>query len=151
MAHILVVDDQTDICEVLKAGLETAPEFFVSCCNTGADAGAILNEHQPDFAVVDVLIPGIPGIEVAQIAADRNVPVLFITGDPETARDLVAATVPCIVKPFRLEYLVEQVRLHLQDREENLRRVRRYLADQRGADQRGAEQRGAEQRGTGPR
>lgn len=128
MAHILVVDDQTDICEVLKAGLETAPEFFVSCCNNGENAAAILDEHQPDFAVVDVLIPGISGVDVARMAIDRKVPVLFITGNPETARDLVGARVPCIIKPFRLEYLIDQVRQHLQDREGNLQRISSYLA-----------------------
>jgi DNA-binding response OmpR family regulator len=131
VAHILVVDDQSDICEVLKAGLETASEFFVSCCNNGENAVAILDEHQPDFAVVDVLIPGIPGVDVAQRAIDRKVPVLFITGNPETARDLVGARVPCIVKPFRLDYLIEQVRQHLQDRECNLERIGGYLADMR--------------------
>lgn len=127
MVHILVVDDQADICEVLKAGLETAPEFFVSCCNNGENAVAILDEHQPDFAVVDVLIPGIAGVDVAQMAIDRNVPVLFITGNPEMARDLVGARVPCIVKPFRLEYLIDQVRQHLEDRDNNLRTIRDYL------------------------
>ena len=128
MAHILVVDDQTDICEVLKAGLETAPEFYVSCCNSGASALSILEEHQPDFAVVDVLIPGVPSADVAKTAIERNIPVLFMTGNPDAARDFMGAMVPCILKPFRLNYLIEQVRLQLQDRDENLRRVARYLA-----------------------
>lgn len=128
MAHILVVDDQTDICEVLKAGLETAPEFFVSCCNNGANAVAILGHDGPDFAVVDVLIPGVSGVDVAKAAIERQVPVLFMTGNPETARELVGAKVPCIVKPFRLDYLIEQVRRHLEDRDHNLQQVASYLA-----------------------
>ena len=128
MAHILVVDDQTEICEVLKAGLETAPEFYVSCCNNGPDAIAILDEHEPDFAVVDVLIPGVPGIDVAHTAIERNIPVLFMTGNPDTARELLDAKVPCIVKPFRLGYLIEQVRSHLETREDNLRQIGAFLA-----------------------
>lgn len=131
MAHILVVDDQADICEVLKAGLETAPEFFVSCCNDGTKAITILIEDQPDFAVVDMLIPGVAGLDVAATAAERNVPILFITGNLESAQDLVAARVPCIVKPFRLEYLIEQVRRQLDDREENLRCIRDFVAERR--------------------
>lgn len=133
MAHILVVDDQTDICEVLKAGLETAPEFYVSCCNRGPDAIAILDEHQPDFAVVDVLIPGAAGVDVARAAINLNIPVLFITGNPDTARDLLAAKVPCIVKPFRLDYLIEQVRAHLQTSEDNLRQIADYLSARPGS------------------
>jgi DNA-binding response OmpR family regulator len=125
-----VVDDQTDICEVLKAGLETAPEFYVSCCNDGVNALAILDEHHPDFAVVDVLIPGVAGVDVAKTAIERNVPVLFMTGDPDAARDFMNAAIPCNVKPFRLAELVEQVRLQLQDSAENLRRIGGYLAAQ---------------------
>lgn len=128
MAHILVVDDQTDICDVLKAGLETAPEFYVSCCNNGAHAIAILDEHQPDFAVVDVLIPGVAGVDVAKAAIGRKVPVLFMTGNADAMRDFTAARVPCILKPFRLGYLIEQVRLQLQDSADNLRRIGGYLA-----------------------
>lgn len=128
MAHILVVDDQTDICEVLKAGLETAPEFYVSCCNNGSDAIAIIDEHQPDFAVVDMLIPGVIGVDVAKAAIQRKVPVLFMTGNPDAARDFKGARVPCILKPFRLHFLIEQVRLQLQDSEQNLRRIGNYLA-----------------------
>ena len=133
MAHILVVDDQTDICEVLKAGLETAPEFYVSCCNRGPDAIAILDEHQPDFAVVDVLIPGVAGVDVARAAINLKIPVLFITGNPDTARDLLAAKVPCIVKPFRLDYLIAQVRAHLQTSEDNLRQIADYLSARPGS------------------
>lgn len=133
MAHILVVDDQTDICEVLKAGLETAPEFYVSCCNNGRDAVAILDEHQPDFAVVDVLIPGIAGVDVAKSAIERNIPVLFMTGNPDTAHELLDAQVPCIIKPFRLDYLIEQVRAQITTGDDNLTRVRDYLASRRTA------------------
>ena len=128
MAHILVVDDQTDICEVLKAGLETAPEFYVSCCNSGPEAIAILDEHQPDFAVVDVLIPGVAGVDVAKAAIERKIPVLFMTGDPDMARELLASQVPCIIKPFRLDYLIEQVRTHLKAGDDNLTRIHSYLA-----------------------
>lgn len=133
MAHILVVDDQTDICEVLKAGLETAPEFYVSCCNSGPDAIAILGEHQPDFAVVDVLIPGVAGVDVAKAAIDQKIPVLFITGNPDTASDLIAANVPCIAKPFRLDTLIEHVRAQLQTREDNLKQIADYLVARRAA------------------
>lgn len=131
MAHILVVDDQTDICEVLKAGLETAPEFYVSCCNSGPEAIAILDEHQPDFAVVDVLIPGVAGVDVAKSAVEQRIPVLFMTGNPDTARELLDAQVPCIIKPFRLDYLVEQVRAQLKTGDDNLRRIHDYLAARR--------------------
>ncbi len=127
MPHILVVDDQADICEVLKAGLETAPEFYVSCCNSGTNAIAILKDDHPDFAVIDVLIPGVPGFEVAKTAVAQKVPVLFITGNPDSARELVGAMVPSIMKPFRLDYLIEQVRLQLRDPGENLRRITDYL------------------------
>jgi len=131
VAHILVVDDQADICEVLKAGLETAPEFYVSCCHSGPDAVAILDEHRPDFAVVDMLLPGLAGVDVAQWAIDRRIPVLFMTGNPDTARELLDGRVPCLIKPFRLDYLIEQVRIQLETGDDNLKRIRDFLLSRR--------------------
>ena len=133
MPHVLVVDDQKDICEVLKAGLETAEELYVSCSSSGADAISILEEHQPDFAVVDILIPDISGFAVAQAAVDRGIPVLFMTGNPDTARELQDSYVPHMLKPFRLHTLLEEVRRQLVDTPDNLQRVSAYLGSPKGA------------------
>lgn len=128
MAHVLVVDDQKDICEVLKAGIETADQFYVSCSNRGAEAISILEEHRPDFAVVDVLIPDVSGIAVAQVAVDHGIPLLLITGNPETAHEFRGSQVPHLLKPFRLGALLAEVRQQLAEPDDNLRRVRAYLA-----------------------
>jgi len=129
VAHVLVVDDQKDICEVLKAGLETAEQFYVSCCNSGADAISIIEEHQPDFAVIDVLIPDVSGVSIARAAVACGVAVLFMTGNPDTAHAFQGSQVPHMLKPFRLDALLTEVHRQLSDREDNLRRVRAYLAD----------------------
>ncbi|MBV8535293.1 MAG: response regulator, partial [Alphaproteobacteria bacterium] len=104
----------------------------VSCCNSGPDAVAILDEHRPDFAVVDVLLPGMHGADVARAAIEHDIPVLFMTGNPDTARELLDADVPCIIKPFRLGYLIEQVRVQLSTSDDNLKRIAEYLASRRG-------------------
>src|SRR5262249_32926481 len=124
--HILVVDDQREICDVLKEGLETAPDYYVSCSTRGTDAIAIIKEHQPDFAVIDLLLPDAPGADVARAALEQNMPVLFITGDPDTALQLLNSGVPHILKPFRLNELLDGVGTELKATADNLRRVREY-------------------------
>jgi DNA-binding response OmpR family regulator len=127
VAHVLVVDDQQEICEVLKEGLETAEEFYVSCSSRGADAVEILQEHRPDFAVVDVLLPEVNGVAVARTAVECGVPVLFMTGSPDMAREFSGSQVPHVLKPFRLEALLTEVRRQISNVEDNLRRVRAYI------------------------
>jgi two-component system, OmpR family, response regulator MprA len=111
---ILVVDDERAVRESLRRALELQG-YEVELASDGAEALERLNGNgQPDAVVLDILMPGIDGLEVCQQLRRRgnSVPVLMLT-----ARDAVGDRVAgldagaddYLVKPFALEELLARV------------------------------------------
>jgi two-component system OmpR family response regulator len=117
-AHLLVVDDEPNIVELLSASLRFAG-YDVSTAASGTEALKKAREVDPDLVVLDVMMPGLDGFDVVRRlrADDRHVPVLFLT-----ARDAVEDKVKglhtggddYVTKPFSLDELVARVRALLR-------------------------------------
>ena len=117
-AHLLVVDDEPNIVELLSASLRFAG-YEVSTASNGTEALKRAREVDPDLVVLDVMMPGLDGFDVVRRlrADDRHVPVLFLT-----ARDAVEDKVKglqtggddYVTKPFSLDELVARVRALLR-------------------------------------
>jgi two-component system OmpR family response regulator len=117
-AHLLVVDDEPNIVELLSASLRFAG-YDVSTAANGTEALKKAKEVNPDLVVLDVMMPGLDGFDVVRRlrAEDRHVPVLFLT-----ARDAVEDKVKglqtggddYVTKPFSLDELVARVRALLR-------------------------------------
>jgi two-component system response regulator MprA len=116
---ILVVDDERAVRDSLRRALELQG-YEVELAADGAEALAQLEGNgQPDAVLLDVLMPGMDGLEVCrQIRrSGREVPVLMLT-----ARDAVGDRVAgldagaddYVVKPFALEELLARVRALLR-------------------------------------
>jgi two-component system sensor histidine kinase/response regulator len=127
--HILVVDDVPDIVAVMRSALEAEEGYRVTTVTRTDDALAVLGRDPPDMVLLDVMMPGTPAFEVARLAARGHVPVLFMTGAPESQLALSAVAAPYIVKPFRLQALLARTRAVLADREWTLQRLRVSLDD----------------------
>ena len=87
---ILVIDDETDLLELMRDVLEEE-NYQVFCASNGAD-GILLNEQKnPDLIVLDLRMPEMDGIETLRNIrkADDNVIVVILTGYacPDTIRD----------------------------------------------------------------
>lgn len=78
--HILIVDDDEIICEMLKDALGST--YKVSTCNTGADAYHLLDEQDFDVVVTDLKLPDCTGIDVLNYSKskDEYTEVIVITG-----------------------------------------------------------------------
>lgn len=113
---VFVVDDEEAIRDALRllgraVGLKVA---------TYASAQAFLEDYtpgQPGCLVLDLLMPGMSGLELqAELAARRiDLPVIFITGhgdsdEPELRRALETSRLEVIEKPFRTEVLISRIR-----------------------------------------
>jgi DNA-binding response OmpR family regulator len=91
-ARVLIVDDERQNRQLLEIMLE--PEGFVlSTAANGRDALALVAVEPPDIILLDVMMPGLDGYQVAAAlkgaAATRNIPVILITGlDDHQARTL---------------------------------------------------------------
>ena len=117
---ILVVDDERAVRESLKRALELEG-YQVEVAEDGSEAIATLNgpNGQPDAVVLDVLMPGVDGLEVCRHVrrTGSTVPVLMLTardavGDRVSGLD--AGADDYLVKPFALEELLARLRALLR-------------------------------------
>jgi DNA-binding response OmpR family regulator len=120
MAEILVVDDDRDVARSIELALRR-DQFRVSLAYSGVEALKTLRRYQPDLVVLDVMMPGMSGLEVCRrMRADPNLadlPVVFLTARGQ-ARDRIegfkAGADDYIAKPFVLEELLLRVRAILR-------------------------------------
>lgn len=81
--RILVVDDETSITRLLKMNLELTGDFVVQTENNASHAIAAAQQFQPDLILLDVLMPGMDGGQLAERfhASQRfaKVPIIFLT------------------------------------------------------------------------
>jgi two-component system response regulator MprA len=118
--EILVVDDERSVREALRRALELEG-YEVELASDGREALHRLDEGgaEPDAVVLDVLMPGIDGLEVCRRLrrAGSRLPVLMLTARAEVAdrvAGLDAGADDYIVKPFALEELFARLRALLR-------------------------------------
>jgi DNA-binding response OmpR family regulator len=121
MQRILVVDDDAAITSVLKRGLSYAG-FAVDTANSGSEGLTIARERPPDVAVLDIMMPGLNGLDVlARLrAADAELPVLLLTakdGAADQVNGLEHGADDYVTKPFTFEVLAARIRALLRRRE----------------------------------
>jgi two-component system response regulator MprA len=116
--QILVVDDDRAVREALERAL-SLEGFEVELAADGAEALVAVERHQPDAIVLDVLMPGVDGLEVCRLLrrAQSRVPILMLTvrddlGDRVEGLD--AGADDYLGKPFELEELLARVRALLR-------------------------------------
>lgn len=111
--HILVVDDDPEIVSFLKRGL-TYEGYRVDTAGDGAEALAKAREREPDLIILDIMMPGLDGMEVSQrLRQASDVPILMLTARG-TVADRVAGldsgADDYLVKPFAFDELLARVR-----------------------------------------
>lgn len=116
MARILVVEDEAHIAEGVQFNLE-AEGHDVDVIGDGLEADRRLGEREPvlDLIILDVMLPGMSGYEIARRtrAAGNYVPILMLTAKDEIedrVRGLEEGADDYLSKPFRLEELLARVR-----------------------------------------
>jgi CheY-like chemotaxis protein len=80
MKHVLVVDDEVNICELYRRELEDEG-YSVSVAVSGKEALASIEGHPPDLIVLDIQMPGMDGIETLEqiMGRDKGIPVILNT------------------------------------------------------------------------
>jgi two-component system, OmpR family, response regulator MprA len=116
---ILVVDDERAVRESLRRALELQG-YEVELASDGAEAlERLAADGQPDAVVLDILMPGIDGLEVCRQIRQRgnSVPVLMLTARDavgDRVEGLDAGADDYLVKPFALEELLARLRALLR-------------------------------------
>ena len=117
-ARLLVVDDEPNIRELLSTSLRFAG-FDVVAAGNGREALAAVDEHSPDLAVLDVMLPDMDGFTLTRRlrAAGRHFPVVFLTARDDTEDKVTGLTVggdDYVTKPFSLDEVVARIRAVLR-------------------------------------
>jgi two-component system, OmpR family, KDP operon response regulator KdpE len=116
-AHILVVDDEIEIVRALRHSL-TAHGYKVYTASSGEEAFELTSRHRPDLLLLDLLLPGMSGLEVCRrMRAESNIPIIVLSVKG-TERDKVEAldlgADDYISKPFGMDEVLARIRVALR-------------------------------------
>jgi PAS domain S-box-containing protein len=117
-ASVLVIDDDPDVRGFIVATLEDQG-YAVREAVDGPSGLAELARRKPDLVILDFIMPGLSGAEVASriLSKTPEQPILFVSGYSETeAVKRVAPEAPLLAKPFRADVLDKAVRRVLAGR-----------------------------------
>ncbi len=111
--RVLVVDDEPMVREVVTAYLEQ-DGYVVQSAATGTEALDVLRAGPPDLVVLDVMLPGVDGLEILRrLRAAADVPVILLTARTEETDRVVGLELGAddyVVKPFSPRELTARVR-----------------------------------------
>ena len=119
MKKIVIIEDEPSISEMLKLIL-TREGFETAVFDTGRGAAQFVREQKPNLILLDVMLPGVDGIDIAkeirEIPEMAKTPILVMSALDE-AKPLFAG-VPYIIgfinKPFVVSNLIETIKKALQ-------------------------------------
>jgi DNA-binding response OmpR family regulator len=109
--RILVVDDDPVVNELIQTILrEERQGWEISSARDGQEAIELVHENPPDLIILDVMMPGINGLEVCRrVTSQFPIPIIMVSGDCDVdtrSKCLSAGAEDFIFKPFRATELV---------------------------------------------
>ncbi|MFH2012023.1 MAG: response regulator [Pseudomonadota bacterium] len=117
---ILIVDDEQDIIELIKYNLEMEG-FRVSSASNGEDALRLARKDIPDLLILDLMLPGMDGLEVCQVlkkdSHTNHILIIMLTaktGEPDIVVGLELGADDYITKPFSTRELTARVKAVLR-------------------------------------
>lgn len=117
MPLVMVVDDDQDLAEMLSIVL-TSAGMEVDLVNRGDQVVDLFNSNPPDLVLLDLMLPGIDGIQVCKIIRETSmVPIVMLTAKDDThdvVLGLEAGADDYIVKPFKQQELVARINTRLR-------------------------------------
>lgn len=124
-SRILIVEDEPTLQETLKYNLDKAG-YVTVVVGSGADALQAARETPPDLILMDIMLPGLDGIEVTRILRqEQSTPIIMLTARDEEIDRVLGLEIGAddyITKPFSMRELLARVKAQL-------RRVRLIEAD----------------------
>ncbi|WP_346353820.1 response regulator transcription factor [Azotosporobacter soli] len=119
MNKIVVVEDEDKLRENVEQFL-SKEGFEVRGVGDGLAAVRVIREMKPDLVILDVMLPGLTGIQVCQLLRqESDLPILIVSalgGEEEVLKGLEEGADDYVVKPFRMRELVARVKAILRRR-----------------------------------
>ncbi len=118
--RVLIIEDESSIAGFLRRGL-LYEGYEVEVAMDGESGLAAARDRPPDAVILDILLPGIDGMEVCRrLRAASDVPILMLTAKdavPDRVAGLDAGADDYLVKPFAFEELLARLRAILRRRQ----------------------------------
>ncbi|MEP6464671.1 MAG: response regulator transcription factor [Parafilimonas sp.] len=123
MHHILLVEDDPEIVHLLKLNFDSS-SYDLSVSNTGDDALQKTTDNNFDLIILDIMLPGMDGMEVCKMLRKRNIttPVMMLTSRSEEIDKVLALELGAddyVTKPFGIRELLARVKAMLRRAESN--------------------------------
>src|SRR5690242_17456893 len=117
MATVLLVEDEADLCNLIKGHLE-GDGYAVVQAFDGPTALTLVEQHRPDVIILDWMLPGMDGLAVCRrVRQSHLMPILMLTARSEEIDRVLGLEVVAddyVVKPFRMRELLARVRALLR-------------------------------------
>ncbi|MEY8391353.1 DNA-binding response regulator [Lachnospiraceae bacterium] len=117
-AKIVLVDDETDILDLLEKSLNIEGFYNILRAENGLSAVNICRENRPSMIILDVMLPDIDGYEVcSQIREFSHCPILFLSSKSEDVDKILGLAVggdDYVTKPFSPKEVVYRVKASLR-------------------------------------
>ncbi len=114
---VLVVDDDTNICELLRLYLEKEG-YSVIIANDGMTAVKLFNEMQPDITLLDIMLPMLDGWQVCrEIRKQSDKPIIMLTAKGETFDKVLGLELGAddyVTKPFETKEVIARIKAVLR-------------------------------------
>jgi len=118
--HVLLVDDEKSLTSLLKLNLEETGNYEVRVENWPEDALRAAREFRPDIVLLDIIMPRMPGGNVAAaIDADpvlKGTPIVFLTAAVRKQyvedHEGIICDHPCLAKPATVDEVVAMIERH---------------------------------------
>ena len=115
--HILIVDDQQEICDVVQEYL-TGEGYRVSTAHDGAGMRRVLAQGPVDLVILDLMLPGEDGLTLARsLRSESGIGIIILTGRGETVDRIIGLEMGAddyLPKPFHLRELLARVKAVLR-------------------------------------
>jgi two-component system phosphate regulon response regulator PhoB len=118
--RVFIVEDEEEIQELIRYNL-TKEGFVVSCSDSGEDALRKIPRERPDVVVLDLMLPGVDGLEVCRTlksdGSTRDIPVVILTAKGEEADVVTGLELGAddyVTKPFSPRVLTARIRAALR-------------------------------------
>jgi two-component system, OmpR family, response regulator len=112
--HILVVDDQPEICDLVQEYLSSEGQYRVSTAQDGAGMRRVMAQSPVDLVILDLILPGEDGLTLARSIRDEtNVGIIILSGRGEPVERIIGLEMGAddyLPKPFLPRELLARVK-----------------------------------------
>ena len=114
--HILIIEDEKDIAELLEYNLG-AGGYYTYVANNGETGLKVARKQNPDLILLDLMLPGIQGLDVCRIIKTdedtKNIPIVMLTAlgqEENIVKGLESGADDYITKPFSFKILLARIK-----------------------------------------